>query len=226
MMPETEADSIPPGMDGNVYYSEGLETSYRSTRFRAAFPFGHGLTYTTFDYSPLTNETCSDVEGCQLRIRTRVTNTGSVTAPTVAQLYLGMPAMAGHPKPFLKGFKKTSDLSPGASEEVVFDLLERDVSFYDIGKSGFIPASGTFHAHVGESSGDIRRSLPFCIGPCDSFSLASAAIPLFGLFAAFSASGALAFAAAPRLRRMAAGGGARSAGEDDARPLVALQHDA
>jgi len=171
MLPETEADSIPVDTDKQVVYSEGMETSYRSSTFQAAFPFGHGLTYTGFEYSPVTNETCAEFEPfepCELRMKTMVKNVGDVTASTVAQLYLELPAQAGWPKPFLKGFKRTSALAPGESEQVVFELSRRDLSYYDVNLGDYTKASGTFHAHVGESSADIRRTLRFCVDGCDS----------------------------------------------------------
>eukprot|EP00443_Scrippsiella_acuminata_P062651 CAMPEP_0115499498 /NCGR_PEP_ID=MMETSP0271-20121206/67369_1 /TAXON_ID=71861 /ORGANISM="Scrippsiella trochoidea, Strain CCMP3099" /LENGTH=884 /DNA_ID=CAMNT_0002928315 /DNA_START=51 /DNA_END=2705 /DNA_ORIENTATION=+ len=219
MLPATEADSIPPGTAGSVPYSEGMETSYRSKSFKAAFPFGHGLTYTTFEHSPLVNETCDDVQDCQLRIRTDVKNTGHVAAPTVVQLYLEFPVKAGLPAPFLKAFKKTSSIQPGSTEQVVFDLSSHDISYYDVGVGELVKATGTFHAHVGESSADIRNSLRFCVGGCDTQPTG-----LFRIVGTVIALAAVGVGSWLVCCRKSAGG----AGTDDARPLVSrgLQHDA
>jgi len=219
MLPATEADSIPPGAAGSVPYSEGMETSYRSKSFKAAFPFGHGLTYTTFEHSPLVNETCDDVQDCQLRIRTDVKNTGHVAAPTVVQLYLEFPVKAGLPAPFLKAFKKTSSIQPGSTEQVVFDLSSHDISYYDVGVGELVKATGTFHAHVGESSADIRNSLRFCVGGCDTQPTG-----LFRIVGTVIALAAVGVGSWLVCCRKSAGG----AGTDDARPLVSrgLQHDA
>jgi len=219
MLPATEADSVPPGMEGTVPYSEGMETSYRSKSFKAAFPFGHGLTYTTFQHSPLANETCAAAEDCQIRIRTSVKNTGNVVAPTVVQLYLEFPAVAGLPAPFLKGFKKTAHIHPGSAEEVVFELSSRDISYYDVAVGDYVEATGTFRAHVGESSADIRQSLKFCIGGCDT----NQPSVLVGILAAVIALSAAGVGVCQALKKFAGGSGA-----EDARPLVSrgLQHDA
>jgi len=221
MLPATEADSVPPGTAGSVPYSEGMETSYRSKSFKAAFPFGHGLTYTTFEHSPLVNETCADAQDCQLRIRTSVKNIGHVAASTVVQLYLELPVVAGLPAPFLKSFKKTSSIQPGSTEHIVFDLSSSDISYYDVGAGDYVKATGTFHAHVGESSADIRNSLRFCIGGCDTANQPSGI--LIGVVAAVIALSAVGVGGFLVFRKSKEGSSA-----DDASPLVnkGLQHDA
>jgi len=133
MMPETEADSIPPSSEDNVVYSEGLATSYRNTSWKAAYPFGHGLSYSQFRYStpkvvecPYKHFTSSPV----LCIKSTVENIGSRPSRTVPQLYLEFPPEAEQPVAILKGFQKTAILQPQDSADVVFPLTERDLSFW------------------------------------------------------------------------------------------------
>jgi len=163
MMPEAEEDSIPPGTEPDVVYSEGLATSYRNPDFRAAYAFGHGLTYTTVEYQNASSSLCGNTSECEVRIRVSVKNTGGRAAPTVAQLYLQFPASAGNSVPVLKGFKKTSEISPGSSQEVVFELTQRDLSYYSAEWGGWIKATCDFTAHIGESSADIRETVTFCL---------------------------------------------------------------
>merc|ERR1712066_263106 len=152
MIPATDADTIPPGKDGDVPYTEGLATSYRNTAFKAAFQFGHGLTYTNFSYSRIKNAPCENFATC---VQVRVTNVGKVAAKTVAQLYLEFPPDAKQPAPILKGFNKTKLIQPGGIAEVTFPLSMRDISYFEEGK-WIASQDGT--VHVGESFTDVRRS--------------------------------------------------------------------
>jgi len=126
MIPETENDAIPPSNEKEINYSEGLATSYRNPNFTAAFPFGHGLTYSDFSYSPLQ----ASISPNEVHIRTEVSNVGHVAAATVAQLYIGFPPSAQYPSALLKGFNKTALIAPGQSIQVAFKLTNRDLSYY------------------------------------------------------------------------------------------------
>jgi beta-glucosidase len=181
MMPETEADTVSPSTGASVVYSEGLETSYRNKRFAAAFPFGHGLTYTTFEYKTPTviEAEAFDVDGGRdllgddssgssgsgprpvraqkhINVCCPVRNTGGMAGKAVVQLYLELPPSAGHPAPLLKGFAKTSLLFPGDSETVTFKLTPRDLSYYDVDRGSWVMADEAV-AHIGASSADIRQ---------------------------------------------------------------------
>lgn len=160
MFPETEADTIEPHLEPNaqIDYVEGLATSYRNPAFRAAFPFGHGLTYTTFSYSNaiVGGSACGSHGADDFCVSVQIQNTGQTAAKTVAQLYLELPNEAGHPAPLLKGFQKTSVLQPGAHIEVGFLLGEDEMSYYEAG-NWVRAGSGT--AHIGASSADIRLSV-------------------------------------------------------------------
>jgi beta-glucosidase len=154
MIPASESDTIrPSNTGGDIQYTEGMRTSYRNTELNAAFPFGHGLSYTTFDYGAASAHTCKG----ELCVKLKVTNTGSVAAKTVVQLYLEFPEEAQHPAPLLKGFTKTGVLQPGGSEKVSILLSERySLTYWENGE-WIKPASAT--AHIGASSADIRQTL-------------------------------------------------------------------
>jgi len=166
MMPETEADSIPPSQGLIVDYSEGLRTSYRNPNFTAAFPFGHGLTYTSFEYRDPILGNCSLEASAPLDafvcLRLAVDNVGPRAGRTVVQSYLEMPAQAGYPTPILRGFRKTGMIPAGGSESVLLHFTARDLSFYEpLFQRWIMP--GSLRALVGESSRDIKLSIPMRI---------------------------------------------------------------
>ena len=166
-LPASEAQTIAPSLTETVRYTEGLATGYRATNAtaHAAFPFGHGLSYTAFAFGTprLGSSTCSPVgcerpagePGCVLCAVLPVTNAGNTTAAAVPQLYLEVPA-AGWPAPLLRGFRKTTPIAPGDLLDVPFCLTARDLSFYRGG--GWVRAAAAT-AHFGASAGDLRASL-------------------------------------------------------------------
>merc|ERR1740121_257654 len=156
MMPATEQDTIQPESEDHVPYSEGLATSYRNKHFKAAFPFGHGLTYTTFEFSSPSKFPCDyDQKQC---INITVRNTGLRPGRAVAQLYLEFPPAAGQPGPVLKGFQKTPQLLPQESMVVTFGLTDRDLSYYSAhhANPGWVQARRAT-AHIGASSADLSQ---------------------------------------------------------------------
>jgi len=149
------ADPDPPaGCDApclRAEYAEKMEVGYRWYDARAVepkYPFGHGLSYTTFGYS--------DLEACQARATASVTNTGSVAGAEVAQLYLGFPSGAGEPPQQLKGIAKTPILQPGETATVTFPLTDASFSTWDEAARAWAVAPGTFTVYVGASSRDVR----------------------------------------------------------------------
>jgi beta-glucosidase len=143
-----------PGVDGVATYSEGLQVGYRwfdAQGRTPLFPFGHGLSYTTFAYSDLKVRNTGGGATATFTVR----NTGHREGAEVAQLYLGFPAAAGEPPRQLKGFSRVS-LRPGQSQRVTIRLDARDFSVWDTGRHAWQPVRGGFTVSVGGSS----RSLP------------------------------------------------------------------
>lgn len=159
MIPASEADHIPPADSTVIAYSEGMSTSYRNPNFKSAFPFGHGLTYTTFEYSAFNAKACDDA----ICIVGHLKNTGMVSARTTPQLYLEFPEEAEFPTPVLKGFHKTQLIYPGATAKVEFRLTKRDMSYFDgLLDDGYSPRwtqVSKATAHIGDSSADIKQKV-------------------------------------------------------------------
>lgn len=151
MFPATENDVIRPSKEEKAVYHEGIFTSYRSNELKAAYPFGHGLSYTQFRYDAIEMDDDCDVELC---IRVNVTNVGKVAGAEVPQVYISFKEKWGMPKKLLKGFFKTQVLKPGEMEQASFTFTERDLSLFRTGRGWVRPFS--FALHVGASSSDIR----------------------------------------------------------------------
>ena len=133
-----------------VEYSEKLLVGYRGYDAKGiapAFAFGHGLGYTSFEYSSL--------ECSRGAVSFTLTNSGRRDGSTVAQLYLGFPSGAGEPARQLKGFKKLY-LHAGASQRVTLPLDDRALSIWDADSHKWAVQAGAFGCFVGESSRDVR----------------------------------------------------------------------
>lgn len=129
-------------------------TSYYDAKgLEPAFPFGHGLSYTTFRYSALSIDADSKLVSCTL------SNTGTLDGAEVLQLYLSYPPTAGEPPQQLRGFQKVF-LPAGKSATVTFTPLsgEADLSTWDEATHAWKGVFGSFGVHVGSSSRDIRLS--------------------------------------------------------------------
>ncbi|MFB7275350.1 glycoside hydrolase family 3 C-terminal domain-containing protein [Streptomyces sp. NPDC056244] len=149
-----------PGSEGTVLYGERLYVGYRyydSVDMPVSFPFGHGLSYTTFRYSDLRAEVLAPSrDGAAVRLRLTLANTGPVTGKEVVQVYVGdAQASVDRPLRELKAFQKI-ELAPGQSTTVMFDLSVRDLSFYSPQHGDWVLESGDFHISVGSSSRDLR----------------------------------------------------------------------
>ena len=137
-------------------YSEGLLIGYRwydEQGIEPLFPFGHGLSYTSFDYSGLE----VDPHATGVTVRAGVTNTGSRAGAEVAQLYLAFPAAAGEPPLQLKGFEKV-EIEPGETRRVTFELDERAFSVWDPAADEWRVVPGCYGVRVGGSSRDLPLS--------------------------------------------------------------------
>jgi len=141
-----------PANPAHADYSEKLNVGYRyydtySIDFTTGYPFGHGLSYTTFGYSTLTADSKS--------VSFTLTNTGGVQGAEVVQLYLGYPKEAGEPPKVLRGFQKVN-LEQGAKQSVTISLTPKDLSIWDVSSSSWKQIDGTFSVFVGSSNRDIR----------------------------------------------------------------------
>jgi beta-glucosidase len=146
-----------PGLR-EVYYGEGIFVGYRYYDTRAIeplFPFGHGLSYTTFEYSDLKAAAIAKI-GEPVAVSVVVHNSGTRTGKEVVQLYVS-DRQSSLPRPVkeLKGFKKI-ELQPGESRTVDFVLDRRAFAFYDPLKADWAVEPGDFEILVGSSSRDIR----------------------------------------------------------------------
>jgi beta-glucosidase len=154
-----------PGCRG-VNYGEGIFVGYRyfdKVDRQPLFAFGHGLSYTQFEYSEL--RLPSKVKpGEPLKVSLIIKNTGSVAGKEVVQLYVADPiASLLRPPKELKGFAKL-ELEPGQSQEVSFSLDMRALSFYDPYRRSWVAEPGEFQVLVGSSSRDIRLKGSFTLG--------------------------------------------------------------
>jgi beta-glucosidase len=141
-----------------VDYLEGLKVGYKwydSQGIEPLFPFGFGLSYTTFEYSHLQvtpNHVQSDKE---IRVRVRVTNTGTRTGTEVAQVYLGLPTAVNEPPKRLVGWANVT-LNPGEFQNVEItinpDSADHPLSYWDTATNSWVIASGNYTVYAGTSS--------------------------------------------------------------------------
>jgi beta-glucosidase len=141
-----------PGTNGQVQYSEGVNVGYRwyqAKNIAPLFPFGFGMSYTSFAFSNL-SVSALDAHG-KATVTATVTNTGSRAGSDVAQLYVGDPATTGEPPQQLKGFTRVT-LNPGASTTVSFPVTLHDLAFWNDSTSSWTTALGTYRIFVGDTS--------------------------------------------------------------------------
>jgi beta-glucosidase len=152
-----------PGEAGHVRYGEGVFVGYRgcdAAERPVSYPFGHGLSYTTFDFANLAISRAGSVDSGDLRITVSfdVSNTGSVTGKTVAQVYVRDPqSSVARPPRELRAFRKV-ELGPGQTERVRVQLGARDLSYWSPLTGDWALEGGEFVVEVGASSRDIRVS--------------------------------------------------------------------
>ena len=150
-----------PGEQGDVLYGERIFVGYRyydEKKIDPLFPFGFGLSYTTFEYSnlKLSAKNTTDKEGVSVSLR--VKNTGYIKGKEIVQLYVSdKECTLQRPEKELKKFAKI-ELEPGEEKEVTFKLDARDFSYYDGKREMWIAESGEFIISAGASSRDIRLS--------------------------------------------------------------------
>jgi beta-glucosidase len=155
-----------PGENGKVHYGEGIFVGYRyydKKGLAPLFPFGHGLSYTSFVYSNLVLSAAQVAPGEGIRISLDVENRGARAGKEVVQLYVrDVESSLTRPEKELKAFAKVM-LEPGQKETVTFELGDDDLSFYDPSRQGWLAEPGEFEVLVGSSSQDVRLTGCFAL---------------------------------------------------------------
>ena len=153
-----------PGDSIKQEYKEDILVGYRwhdTKKIPALFPFGHGLSYTTFTYGkPVASAKVMAADGT-LTLTVAVKNTGSVAGKEIVQLYVGDDKCSVlRPVKELKHFAKVA-LAPGEEKNVTFTLTPDDLKFYDEASAAWKYEPGKFKAYVCASSADVRGVVPF-----------------------------------------------------------------
>lgn len=151
-----------PGRDGEAIYGEGVFTGYRyydAKKVAPLFPFGHGLSYTTFAYTAIRADQTQIDDEAATRVHVTVRNTGKRAGREVVQLYVGERApRVRRPDRELRHFAKV-ELAPGEEKTVTFALTRRDFAYWDSRIHDWAVKSGTFDVQAGGSS----RVLPLAL---------------------------------------------------------------
>ncbi len=159
-------------------YAEGIWVGYRyfaTAGKPVSYPFGYGLSYTTFAYSKPVVKV--DKNG-NVTATVTVTNTGSVAGKEVVELYVSAPD-GGLVKPVyeLKGFVKTKELKPGSSETVTVTIEPYTLASFNEATSAWETAAGNYTVHFGASSADIRCTAPFKLAKPQSWPVHKVLLP-------------------------------------------------
>lgn len=148
----------------NVEYKEDILVGYRwldTKKIKPLFPFGYGMSYTTFSYGkPTLSQSTMNADG-QITVKVDVTNTGNRTGAEVVQLYISdLKSSVLRPVKELKGFDKIK-LEPGETKTVEFTIDSKALSFYNENKQQWEAEPGFFEAIIGASSADIKGKVKF-----------------------------------------------------------------
>jgi len=155
-----------PGKGGTVRYEEGLLVGYRwfdAKKLAPLFPFGHGLSYTHFEYSNLRLVEGGEAKAPALAVTFDLTNAGDREAAEVAQVYVS-DVKSSLPRPVkeLKGFAKVF-LKPGERKTATVALDRDAFAFYDPARRGWVAERGDFRVQVGASSRDVKLEGEFTL---------------------------------------------------------------
>ena len=152
------------GKSPQQQYLEDILVGYRwhdTKKIPAMFPFGHGLSYTTFEYDKASLSSNLMEGDKSITVSVPVTNIGKVAGKEVVQLYIA-DEKSSLPRPLkeLKGFKKV-ELNPSQTEVVKFEITPDDLKFFDDKAHEWIAEPGKFKVYIGSSSTDIKSTLQF-----------------------------------------------------------------
>ena len=149
----------------DIKYNESIFVGYRwadkQKKVKPLFPFGHGLSYTTFEYGkPIADAKTMQADG-KLTVKVTVKNTGDREGQEVVQLYIA-DKKSSLPRPVkeLKGFQKIK-LAPGESKEVSFTIEKDALSYFDDAQHAWVAELGKFEAIIAASAADIKGVVPF-----------------------------------------------------------------
>lgn len=156
---DTSAYGTFPGEFGHVRYGEGILVGYRwydAKKLEVAYPFGHGLTYTSFSYGEATASVSASGD---IRVSVPVTNTGDRDGREVVQVYTSLPASTVQRAP--RELKAFASVAVAAGETVTAELVVRreDLAYWDIRVDEWIVESGAYTVEVAASSRDIRSTV-------------------------------------------------------------------
>ena len=180
---DTPAKNNFPGNPASVEYRESVYIGYRyyeKANKAVRYPFGYGLSYTTFEYSDIKLDKASMNDDEKLKVTFTVKNTGAVAGYEIAQLYVAdKESTIYRPAKELKGFKKVW-LEPGESKEVEIELCKRAFAFYNVNINDWCVESGEFEILVGASSADIKLTATVNVsGTTENIPDYSAVAPLY-----------------------------------------------
>ncbi|MYF50287.1 MAG: glycosyl hydrolase [Gammaproteobacteria bacterium] len=173
---DVPADRWFPGTGRQVHYREGLHVGYRHFDTAAApvlFPFGHGLSYTRFEYGDLELSADAFAQGGELAVSFALTNSGDLAGSEVVQLYAHAAQSSVHrPEQELRAFTKVA-LAPGETRRVTLTLDDAAFAVYDTDAGKWIVEAGEFEIRLGASSRDIRLRTRLKVQSSQSLSAAA-----------------------------------------------------
>lgn len=155
-----------PGVDDQVYYKEGIYVGYRwfnTKKVAPLFPFGFGLSYTTFKYGKATLSAKEMTADGSLTLSVDVTNTGNRDGKEVVQLYIGdVKSSVDRPLKELKNFDKVS-LKAGETKTITFTITADDLKYFSEQTHDWVAEPGKFRAYVCASETDVRSVVDFTL---------------------------------------------------------------
>ncbi|MCT4139973.1 glycoside hydrolase family 3 C-terminal domain-containing protein [Elizabethkingia anophelis] len=150
----------------NITYNEGIFVGYRwhdTKNIKPLFSFGHGLSYTTFEYGKVRADKTQMAQDGKITFTVSIKNTGKREGAEVAQLYISdLKSSVPRPVKELKGFEKIN-LKPGEQKEVSFTIDKSALSFFDAATHQWVAEPGEFEVLVGASSSDIKTKVKFTL---------------------------------------------------------------